>query len=47
MGASNVPKSAAGSSAGERYTDNKLKHDIRMSNMNAAGAYTFPLYSST
>ena len=31
-----VPKSAAGSSAGERYTDNKLKHDIRMSNMNAA-----------
>ena len=24
------------SSAGERYSDNKLKHDIRMSNMNAA-----------
>ena len=27
---------ASGSSAGERYSDNKLKHDIRMSNMNAA-----------
>jgi T-complex protein 1 subunit delta len=28
--------SSTGSSAGERYSDNKLKHDIRMSNMNAA-----------
>ena len=27
---------SSGSSAGERYSDNKLKHDIRMSNMNAA-----------
>jgi len=27
---------AGGSTAGERYTDNKLKHDIRMSNMSAA-----------
>ena len=27
---------SSGSSAGERYSDNKLKHDIRISNMNAA-----------
>ena len=27
---------SSGTSAGERYSDNKLKHDIRMSNMNAA-----------
>lgn len=27
---------STGTSTGERYSDNKLKHDIRMSNMNAA-----------
>eukprot|EP00982_Pelagococcus_subviridis_P003113 23761-Pelagococcus_subviridis.AAC.1 len=36
MGEKTANGGSTGTSAGERYSDNKLKHDIRTSNMNAA-----------